>query len=107
MNLIEYKSRQYKELELPSGLKVKLKRLSPFKFLEFIEIKGLDLSDLDSYSNKFFIDLLIELSVEPKISERETSESNLCIYDIEPDDASILISEIVKDISLFRISELQ
>jgi len=86
-------------IDLPSGLKVKMMKLSPFKFLK--------LSQEITNENEMLQRLIIDLSVEPKISEEPTSENNLCIYSIEPKDASVLINTIMKDIGEFKIESFR
>ena len=107
MDIIEYKSRMYKEFDLPSGLHIKMKKLSPFKFLKEAEEKGVSISNLTENVGSFYTNLIVKLVVEPKLTDDETTENELSIYDIDPEDSAVLMNSVLEDVSTFSVESFR
>lgn len=70
MDLKAYKALRYKELELPSGFKIKVRSLSPYTILEIRnDLKKSEELNLDVYSLPVMDKLFKEFIVDPVIGD--------------------------------------
>ena len=97
-----------KDVVLPSGYTIKVKRLSPLTFLKVLNNENKNYGDMGdlSVSDMMIImaDAIMEVVIDPKIVKKKVDvKSNNCILleDISPEDITYLMTMVSNDLSVF------
>ena len=99
----EYRKRLYKVVEVPSGFKFKIRKLTMKAFSELVKVappakpgEPVDLAkeDLDTFIEVAH-KVLLECVVEPKLAERPKKDV-LSVYELSAEDQQFLLFEILK-----------
>lgn len=64
-----YRKKQITDVELPSGLVVKIKNISPYVMLKVQEEMGINAGELDNISASLIEKLFVKFLVSPRIPE--------------------------------------
>ena len=106
MDNLKYKEKGILRLEVPSGEIFIMRRLSPLRFIQKASELGIDLTQEESIGEHLAIwnELLIDLSIDPKLTRGDTDENKLSINDLLPEDAAFLFDTLMQDISSFDTS---
>jgi len=106
MDILKYKEKGILRLEVPSGETFIMRRLSPLRFIQKASELGVDLTQEESIGKHLAIwnDLLVDLSIDPKLTKGETTESELSINDLLPEDAAFLFDSLMQDVNSFDVS---
>jgi hypothetical protein len=106
MNLKEYKSRKIRRYQLPSGLILKVRSLSPYKILEvrsklIAENKEVDPKHLDLYDKMVIDTLFKDFIIEPIIGEE------IEIEDFDAEDFAAIRDLIFSQIIVTKAQEIK
>lgn len=70
-----YRKKQIKDVQLPSGLNVKVKNISPYIILKVQEELGIEVGELNKISASLMRKLFMEFLISPKVpSELEVED---------------------------------
>ena len=106
MDILKYKEKGILRIEVPSGHTFILRRLSPLRYIQKASEKGIDLTQEENLGKNLEIwnELLIDLSIDPKLTKGESTETELSINDILPEDAAVIFDALMKDVAAFDIA---
>jgi len=99
----DYRATQRKIVELPSGFKFEIRKMSPMIFAEVYGVTNVSPDMTNEAAEKLIQENVFSMIetvipycvVRPKIIAGEsTNEDALSIYDIDPDDIFVLLEEI-------------
>ena len=108
MKLKEYKELKIEDLVLPSSLEIRIQRLYPIDILTYFQSKKINLEKINEMSFDKFLDiiveLIIEISLKPKIVSKNPKEGELSLKQITPEDFSYLVDKVINEVNGFSNS---